>query len=137
MRKKKTGWMNTKRVLLISCALCFVGLFAYALAYPAHSGLTEVSAVTVIETPVPVLILPTTPPSATTPAPEEMCKLDLNQADAWMLCAVPGIGEETAKRIIAYRDLVGGFTDVMELKRVPGIGDGTYERALPYLDCGE
>lgn len=140
MQEKKTKtvvrWAGAKRVLLCCCVLAYVCLFASALARPSSPGLTEVSSVSVIDTPRPVLLLPTTPPAPESPAALEMRKLDLNQADAWMLCAVPGIGEETAKRIIEYRDAVDGFTELSELKRVPGIGEATYERILPYLDCG-
>ena len=36
-------------------------------------------------------------------------KIDLNTATVDQLMTVPGIGETYAKRIIAYRDDVGGF----------------------------
>lgn len=137
-KRPKTGGRRTlaKRALLAIGVTCFLGLFLYTLTFPPPGKLTEVSSVTVIDTPMPVLLLPTTPPSSPPPVPAPR-KLDLNAADAWMLCAVPGLGEETARRIIEYRDLVGGFTDVVELKRVSGIGESTYARIEPYLYCGE
>ena len=40
---------------------------------------------------------------------EEPQKIDLNRAEAWLLEALPGIGESRAKAIINYRQKNGGF----------------------------
>jgi competence protein ComEA len=55
-------------------------------------------------------------------------KVNLNTAEAWVLEALPGIGEVLARRIIDYRTLNGGFQRVEELKNVDGIGDAAYEK---------
>jgi len=55
-------------------------------------------------------------------------KVDLNRAEAWLLEALPGIGEGRAKAIIAYRQENGPFHNINELLKVEGIGATTYEK---------
>lgn len=55
--------------------------------------------------------------------PAETGILDLNTATAEQLETLPRIGPVLAQRIIDYRDEIGGFTSVEELKNVSGIGD--------------
>ena len=50
--------------------------------------------------------------------------VNLNTADAEALTALPGIGEELAGRIAAYREEHGPFEAVEDLTKVPGIGQG-------------
>jgi competence protein ComEA len=54
-------------------------------------------------------------------------KVDINRAEAWLLAALPGIGETRAQSIIAYRRENGFFRDINELLNVPGIGNTTLE----------
>ncbi len=42
-------------------------------------------------------------------------KIDLNRAEAWLLEALPGIGEARAQAIIAYREQIGAFHSIKEL----------------------
>ena len=49
--------------------------------------------------------------------------INLNEADSAMLEALPGIGERLSARIIKYRDRLGGFHDVAQLKEVYGLQD--------------
>ncbi len=55
-------------------------------------------------------------------------KVDLNRAEAWLLEALPGIGEGRAEAIIAYRHENGPFHNINELLKVGGIGATTYEK---------
>jgi len=48
-------------------------------------------------------------------------KIDLNQADTAALAALPGIDEELARRIVAYREEERPFADVFDLVAVPGV----------------
>lgn len=52
-----------------------------------------------------------------------MSKLDINQADLAALAQLEGIGEELASRIVAYRETVHPFSEIIELAAVPGISE--------------
>ena len=58
----------------------------------------------------------------------ESQKINLNRAEAWLLEALPGIGEVRAQAIIDYRQLNGPFNNIKELTKVEGIGITTYEQ---------
>jgi len=49
--------------------------------------------------------------------------INLNEADSAQLESLPGIGERLSARIIKYRDRLGGFHDVAQLKEVYGLQD--------------
>jgi comEA protein len=59
--------------------------------------------------------------------------VDLNDATAPELIALPGIGPAMAGRILAYRKEHGRFTSVDELDRVQGIGPATLRRLRPFI----
>ncbi len=52
--------------------------------------------------------------------------LDINQAGATDLQALPGVGPALAGRIVAYREMHGRFRSPADLLRVPGIGAKRY-----------
>ena len=54
--------------------------------------------------------------------------LDLNQASAGELEALPGIGAVLAQRVIAFRTSTGGFRAVEDLREVKGIGAKKFNR---------
>lgn len=54
--------------------------------------------------------------------------VNLNTADAALLCTLPGIGETRAADIIAYREKYGGFSSIEEIMKVPGIKESTFAK---------
>jgi len=60
-------------------------------------------------------------------------RVDLNQATAEELGALPGIGPALAGRIVAYREEQEGFQSPQEFAAVPGIGRAAYERLADRL----
>jgi len=54
-------------------------------------------------------------------------KVDLNRAPAWLLEALPGIGEVTARNIIRFRNNSGPFRHIRQIMMVDGIGQATFE----------
>jgi len=59
---------------------------------------------------------------------EQPQKIDLNQAGAWLLEALPEIGETKAQAIIDYREQNGPFHNITEITKVEGVGNITYEK---------
>ena len=64
-------------------------------------------------------------------------RVNLNTAAAWLIAALPGIGETRAAAIIAYRSDNGRFRSTAELTRVSGIGAGTYDRIKDLITVSE
>ena len=54
--------------------------------------------------------------------------LDLNRADKAQLMELPGIGETKAEAILAYREEIGRFQTIEELKNVSGIKESIFEK---------
>jgi len=54
--------------------------------------------------------------------------IDLNTADLADLITLPGIGEDRAKAIIAYRNQIGGFKTIDQIQDVEGIGLATFDK---------
>jgi DNA uptake protein ComE-like DNA-binding protein len=52
--------------------------------------------------------------------------VELNTADTTILKKVPGIGSVYAKRIVGYRNLLGGYYSVMQLSEVYGVDEERY-----------
>ena len=70
---------------------------------------------------------PPLPPGAGPTPGTPSAPLDLNTATVEQLDALPGVGEVTAGRIVAYRS-AHPFTAVDELLEVPGIGQRRFEQ---------
>lgn len=54
-------------------------------------------------------------------------KLELNSADSLALVELKGIGPGYAKRILKYRSLLGGFTNIEQIKEIYGMTDELYQ----------
>lgn len=59
--------------------------------------------------------------------------INLNTATVEELVSIDGLGESRASAIIEYRDYLGGYTSVEQIKEISGIGDVTYAKLAPYL----
>ena len=59
--------------------------------------------------------------------------VDVNTASASLLSYVSGITSTVAKKIVAYREENGAFTDRRELKKVPKLGPKAYLNAAGFL----
>lgn len=68
---------------------------------------------------------------------EPVQKIDINRAEAWLLAALPGIGETRAKAIVEYRRQHGPFRNINELTKVAGIGTTTYQQIKDLITVAE
>ena len=59
--------------------------------------------------------------------------VELNTADSLTLQKIPGIGPAFARRIVKYRELLGGFYSVAQLAEVYGIDEERYAALLPWF----
>lgn len=59
--------------------------------------------------------------------------IDINNATAEELDAIPGIGPVRAKAIVEQREKMKGFTTMEDIMCTDGIGDKVFENILPYI----
>jgi DNA uptake protein ComE-like DNA-binding protein len=59
--------------------------------------------------------------------------IDLNTADTTSLKRLRGIGSVFAARICKFRDYLGGFYSVEQLREVYNLSEVTYQSVLPYI----
>ena len=57
-------------------------------------------------------------------------KFDLNNADTSQLKKIYGIGDKLSMRILKYRDVLGGFVDMDQLKEVYGLDSLVIDRLI-------
>lgn len=58
----------------------------------------------------------------------------LNNSDTSAWKKLPGIGSSYASRIVKYRDLLGGYASIDQLKEVYGMDEDRYQNIIPYVD---
>ncbi len=63
--------------------------------------------------------------------------IDINEATLSDWESFPGIGPVLANRIIHYRDKLGGFNSIEQLKKTYGITDSVFQLILPNLTIKE
>lgn len=61
--------------------------------------------------------------------------IDINKAGLHEFMQLPGIGQSTAEKIVAYRTQQP-FTDIEDIMNVKGIGEKKFEKMKPYLKVG-
>ncbi|WP_394993835.1 helix-hairpin-helix domain-containing protein [Emticicia sp.] len=66
------------------------------------------------------------------PAYKQPVKFDFNNCDTTVLKNIPGIGSGYAKRIIKFRDLLGGFVNAEQVKETFGLPPETFDELLKY-----
>ena len=59
--------------------------------------------------------------------------IDINTADTALFKKLPGIGTVFAARIVKYRDVLGGFHNITQIKEVYGLKIETYNKIEQYL----
>ncbi len=63
----------------------------------------------------------------------EGTQIELNASDTTQLKKIPGIGSSYAKRIVGYRNALGGFHRLEQLQEVYNMYEELYEKITPYL----
>lgn len=71
--------------------------------------------------------------SQTLGKPHHNIKINVNTATSQELIELKGIGPVLSKRIVSYREKLGGFYDIKQISEVYGIRDSTFQQILPYL----
>jgi competence protein ComEA len=86
-----------------------------------------------VVSPAPGALLPDQPRAVAAPKRVQSGLLDLNRATEQDFDALPGIGPKLAERIMEYRQSVGAFRSLDELREVKGIGKKKFERIRPLV----
>ena len=71
--------------------------------------------------------------SISSPKQAKTWKVDVNSADTTALIDLPGIGSKLALRIINFREKLGGFYAIEQLKETYGLPDSTFQKIRPFL----
>lgn len=66
-------------------------------------------------------------------SPKKIPILDINLASIEEWEALPGIGPVLAKRIVKYREKLGGFTETADISKTYGISDSLFNQLQPFL----
>ncbi|HEV2830409.1 MAG TPA: helix-hairpin-helix domain-containing protein [Hanamia sp.] len=71
--------------------------------------------------------------NSTSYAPKVIQKINVNLADTSAFIALPGIGSKLSKRIISFRDKLGGFYSVEQVAETYLLPDSTFQKIKSYL----
>ncbi len=74
-------------------------------------------------------------PDSKTPtrAAKTITAIDINKADTDAWQQLPGIGPVFAKKIVGFREKLGGFSSIEQVRETYGLPDSTFQQILPYL----
>ncbi|HEX8331585.1 MAG TPA: helix-hairpin-helix domain-containing protein [Segetibacter sp.] len=61
--------------------------------------------------------------------------IEINSADTSALISLPGIGSKLAMRIINFRDKLGGFASIDQVRETFGLPDSTFQKVKSRLQC--
>lgn len=62
--------------------------------------------------------------------------IDINTADTLAWQTLPGIGPGFARRIVSFRDRLGGFYAVEQVGECYGLADSVFQKIQPFLQIG-
>ena len=62
--------------------------------------------------------------------------IDINTADTLGWQSLPGIGPGFARRIVAFRNRLGGFYEVAQVSECYGLPDSVFQKIQPFLQIG-
>ncbi len=65
----------------------------------------------------------------------KIASVELNSADTSALIALPGIGSKLAMRITNFRDRLGGFFSVEQVRETYGLSDSAFQKIKPFLQA--
>lgn len=71
------------------------------------------------------------------PAPREIPHVELNTVDSATLVELPQIGPYIAMRILEYRERLGGYADLEQLREVRGVDSTRFDIITPYMNIGD
>ena len=84
-----------------------------------------------------IYITPKEEPKTVKTNSERVYKIELNRADSADLQKIAGIGQKTASQIIKYREKLGGYISVNQLKEVYVVDSVRFLQISPYLHIDE
>lgn len=61
--------------------------------------------------------------------------VNINVADTTEFIALPGIGSKLASRIVLFREKLGGFYSIEQIREVYGLQDSVFQKVRPVLRC--
>jgi len=97
-------------------ALLIIGLFCIGISYYHKVNSARIETIDIIEARSLIYI---------------------NKAAPAQLERLPGIGPVLAYDIVLYRDNIGGFKDIEELKNVKGIGNKKFDKIKDLISISE
>ncbi|MCR5037740.1 MAG: helix-hairpin-helix domain-containing protein [Bacteroidales bacterium] len=71
------------------------------------------------------------------PAPREIPHVELNTVDSATLVELPQIGPYIAMRIIEYRERLGGYADLEQMREVKGVDSTRFDIITPYIETSD
>lgn len=120
------GAINNPGIYEVSKGIYLYEIIELAGGLRSDADVGSYNAVDVIESSTVIRILSLT-------CPETSSLININTASIQELMALPGIGSSKANTIIEYRNKVGRFKNIEELKNVSGIGESLYNQLKPYI----
>jgi competence ComEA-like helix-hairpin-helix protein len=71
--------------------------------------------------------------SSVSESKKNLSAVEINGADTTAFIALPGIGSKLSQRIINFRDKLGGFYSIDQVKETFGLPDSVYQKIKPML----